>query len=109
MDAAAMYVVRFWVDPKGHAQVFAWLDGGHNAEVVAQPGFLFVRRVKLEQKSEDGWDSYVMVYGLESRAALDAYFNNKPLAEKFNRERAPFQHYLRMDRSWGSVDMAIDH
>ncbi len=109
MDAPVMYVVRFWVDPQGHAALFAWLDGGHNAEVVAQPGFRFVKRLKLEQKGEDGWDGYMMIYGLDSRAALDAYFANTALAEKFKLERAAFVQYLRTDRAWGTVEMSLEH
>ena len=34
-------VVRFWVAPEAEAQVRAWLEGGHVAEVVSQPGFLW--------------------------------------------------------------------
>lgn len=107
MDAPMMYVVRFWVDPKGHDAVFAWLDGGHCAEVVAQPGFRFVKRIKLDQQGDDGWDSYFMLYGLDSRAALDTYFANQALAEKFTQERAPIAGYLRMERSWGSVESTL--
>jgi hypothetical protein len=109
MDAPVMYVVRFWVAPEGQQALFAWLDGGHNAEVVAQPGFLFVKRLKLEQKSDDGWDSYMMIYGLESRQALEDYFANTELAEKFKRERAPFIEHLRMDRAWGAVELSLAH
>ena len=109
MDAPVMYVVRFWVAPEGRQEVFAWLDGGHNAEVVAQPGFRFVKRLKLDQKGDDGWDSYMMIYGLESRQALDDYFANTVLAEKFKGERAPFAECLRMERAWGEVEMGLVH
>ena len=109
LDAPVMYVVRFWVDPKGSKEVFDWLDGGHNHEVVAEPGYAFLERLKLEQKSDDGWDCYLNIYGLESRAALDAYFANKRLHEKFARERAPLEKYLRIDRAWGSVDLSLKH
>lgn len=108
MDAPVMYIVRFWVAPTGHEEVFAWLDGAHGAEVLSQPGFLFIKRVKLEQKSDDGWAAYCVLYGLESREALDNYFANKPLHDKFAMERAPFMRHLRMDRSWGTVESAMD-
>ena len=108
MNAPVMYIARFWIAPAGRDQLFAWLDGEHTAEVVSQPGFLFFRRVKLEQKSEDGWDSYMMVYGLESQQALDNYFADKALHDKFARQRAPFIQHLRMERAWGKVDAAID-
>ena len=109
MDAPVMYVVRFWVAPAGQQQVFAWLDGGHCADVVAQPGFLFVKRIKLEQPGDDGWDSYFMLYGLQSRQALEDYFGNTALAERFAQERAPFMQYLRMERAWGSVESTLAH
>jgi hypothetical protein len=40
MDAPYFYIVKFWVHPDGHKSVLDWLDRGHMAEVVAQPGFL---------------------------------------------------------------------
>ena len=109
MDAPVMYVVRFWVAPAGQQQVFAWLDGGHCAEVVAQPGFRFVKRVKLVQQSDDGWDSYFMMYGLDSMQALEDYFGNKEVADRFTREREPFIKHMRMERSWGTVESTITH
>lgn len=109
MDAPVMYGSKFWVSPEGHQQVFAWLDGGHCAEVVAQPGFLFTKRLKLEQAGDDGWACYMMLYGLESRQALDDYFANKALHEKFTQQRAPFNHHLRMERFWGNVESSLTH
>ena len=107
MDAPVMYVVKFWVSPYGHKQVFDWLDGGHCAEVIAQPGFLFFKRLKLEQNSDDGWASYMMLYGLQSRQALEDYFGNTALHAKFTAQRAPFVHHLRMDRAWGAVEVSL--
>ena len=107
MGAPVLYAVRFWVSPEGLAQVLAWLDGGHNAEVVAQPGFLFANRIKLEQQGDDGWSSYLMLYGLESRQALDDYFANTALHEKFTQQRAPFIQHLRMDRAWGALESSL--
>lgn len=107
MNAPVMYVVRFWVAPAGHDELFAWLDGGHCAEVLAQPGFLFVKRLKLEQRGDDGWDSYLMLYGLESRQALEDYFANAALHEKFNQQRAKFSQHLRMDRAWGALESSL--
>ncbi len=107
MEAPVMYVVRFWVNPAGHREVFEWLDGGHAAEVISQPGFLFFKRIKLDQKGDEGWDSYLMLYGLESRIALDNYFANAALHVKFNQQRAPFIQHLRMDRAWGDLESAL--
>lgn len=107
MDAPVLYLVKFWVSPEGHRPLMDWLEGGHNAEVLAQPGFRFFQRVKLEQDAEDGWLAYAMIYGVESREALEAYFNDTALAAKFAAERAPFAQHLRMDRAWGRVERTL--
>ena len=106
MDAPFLYIVRFWVSPAGLATVMGWLENGHMAEVVRQPGFLWVRRVRLAADASDGWSAHMMIYGLESEAALQAYFAS-PAPAKFALERKPFEHHLRMERDWGKVDYRI--
>jgi hypothetical protein len=76
MDAPFVYVVKFWVHPDGAGAIMHWLDSKHSAEVVAQPGFRWLRRVKLDEKAADNWDAYMMIYGLESREALMRYFES---------------------------------
>jgi hypothetical protein len=95
-------VVRFWVAPEAEAQVLAWLEGGHVAEVVSQPGFLWCKRITLQPK--DGWPGYSMIYGIASRAAFEAYNGNAKLMAKFAAERAPFADRMRIDRFFGEVD-----
>jgi hypothetical protein len=99
-------VVRFWVAPEAEEAVLGWLEGGHVAEVVEQPGFLWCKRLKLEPK--DGWRGYSMIYGIESRVAFDAYNGNRQLMAKFAAERAPFEARMRIDRFFGEVDYAIE-
>jgi hypothetical protein len=98
-------VVRFWVAPEARAQVLGWLEGGHAAEVVAQRGFLWCKRIRVEAR--DGWDGYAMIYGIESRAAFEAYSANQPLMAKFAAERAPFEGKLRIERFFGEVDYSV--
>lgn len=98
-------VVRFWVAPQAEAQMLGWLEGGHVAEVVGQPGFLWCKRLRLEPK--DGWNGYAMIYAIESRAAFEAYNGNAPLMARFAAERAPFEQHLRIDRFFGEVDYAV--
>lgn len=99
-DARFLLMVRFTVEPQALAQVLAWLDGGHMAEVAGQPGFLWCKRVRL-----DG-GGFVMIYGIESRAAFDAYEANAELKARFARERAPFEKFMRIERITGEVEAA---
>jgi hypothetical protein len=99
-------VVRFWVAPQAEAQVMRWLEGGHVAEVVGQPGFLWCKRLRLEPK--DGWNGYAMLYGIESRAAFETYNNNKKLMAKFAAERAQFETFMKIERFFGEVDFSVE-
>ena len=103
LDAAYYYIVRYWIAPAGEARVMAWLDGGHIAEVVSQPGFLWARRIRLEEADSLGWRAFANIYGLESKAALDAYLAD-PVRARFAREQAPFAGLMRVARSRGDVE-----
>jgi hypothetical protein len=48
----------------------------------------------------------MMIYGLESKAALQRYVDG-PAPARFARERKPFEHHLRMERTSGAVDARI--
>jgi hypothetical protein len=102
-QARFFLVVRFRIAPEAEAQVLGWLEGGHAAEVLAQPGFLWCRRLRLAEKG-----AYAMLYGIESRAAFEAYEADAALKEKFARERAPFEKHMRIERFTGEVDLALD-
>jgi hypothetical protein len=106
MDSPFVYVVKFWISPQGADQVLHWLDSKHTAEVVAQPGFQSVRRVRLEEQAADGWQPYMMIYGLESRDALMRYFESDA-PKRYAEERKPFEQHLRTERGWGDIDFRI--
>jgi hypothetical protein len=55
MAAETLYCVRFWVSPEGREAVMQWLDGHHMQDVVSQPGFRWMKRLKLAQDADDGW------------------------------------------------------
>ena len=101
-DARYFLMVKFTVETPHEPEVLRWLDGGHAAEVAAQPGFLWCKRLKLDQ------GGFVMLYGIESRAAFDAYESNKALKAKFAKERAPFEKYMRIERLCGEVERAYE-
>ena len=97
-DASFFLVVRLSVEPHAEAQLLRWLDGGHVAEVLRQPGFLWCRRLRL------GEHEFAMLYGIESRAAFQAYEANAALKAKFARERAPFEKHMRIERFCGEAE-----
>ena len=97
-DARYFLVVRFAIEPHAVADVMRWLDGGHVAEVLRQNGFLWCKRLRL------GEHEFAMLYGIESRAAFEAYEANAALKAKFARERAPFEKHMRIERFAGEVD-----
>ena len=99
-EARFFLVVRFAIEPGAEARVLAWLDGGHAAEVLRQPGFLWSRRLRL------GAHEFAMIYGIESRAAFESYEANAELKAKFARERAPFEKHMRIERFCGEVEAA---
>ena len=96
-DAKFFLTVRFSIEPQAERQVLAWLDGGHVAEVLRQPGFLWCRRLRL------GEHQFAMIYGIESRAAFESYEANGELKARFARERAPFEKHMKIERFAGEV------
>jgi antibiotic biosynthesis monooxygenase (ABM) superfamily enzyme len=105
-DAPVLYCVRVWVSPHGGERYLDWLEHKHMAEVIREPGFLWARRCRLEQTDERGWQGYLLVYGLDSRAALEAYLQS-PARERFWRELEPFDAVHRAERFWGTVDFTV--
>ena len=99
-DARFFLVVRFTVEPHAEAELLRWLDGGHVSEVLRQKGFLWCKRLRL------GAHEFAMLYGIESRAAFEAYESNAALKAKFARERAPFEKHMRIERFCGEVEAA---
>jgi len=106
-EAKFFLVVRFWIAPGGEPQVMRWLEGGHMAEVLHQPGFLWVRRLRIAEPDATCWSAHAMLYGIDSRASYERYLANQSLHTRFAREREPFATKLRIERFAGDVDFAL--
>jgi len=106
MDAPVLYCVKAWVSPDGGERWLRWLEQKHMAEVIAEPGFLWARRCRLEQRDEKGWTGWLLVYGLDSRDALERYLRS-PARERFWRELEPMNDVHRAERFWGTVDFEV--
>ena len=106
MNAPVLYMVKAWVSPHGGDRWLRWLEEKHMAEVIAEPGFLWAKRCRLEQRDEKGWAGYLLVYGLESRDALERYLHS-PARERFWRELEPMNDVHRAERFYGEVDFEL--
>ena len=107
MDAPVLYMVRAWVSPSGGEGYLRWLETKHMAEVIKEPGFLWARKCRLEQTDDKGWQGYLLIYGLASRAALDAYLQS-PARARFWKELEPLNDVHHAERFYGSVDFELD-
>ena len=107
MNAPVLYMVRAWVAPDGGERYLQWLERKHMAEVIKEPGFLWARKCRLEQIDDQGWQGYLLIYGLQSRAALEAYLKS-PARERFWKELEPLNAVHRAERFFGSVDFELD-
>lgn len=109
MNAPAIYLVKFWIKPGAQERVLAWLDGGHLQDVVAQPGFLWARRIEFAEPDTEGWPAHAMIYGLTSLEALDAYFkSDAPARYAKERRELDLDPLLKMDRNWGKTVVSVD-
>jgi hypothetical protein len=106
MDAAVLYMVKAWVSPDGGERWLRWLEEKHMAEVIREPGFLWAKRCRLEQTDEHGWTGWLLIYGLESRAALEGYLRSAA-RERFWRELEPLNDVHRAERFYGTIDFAL--
>ena len=101
-----LYMVKNCVDP-AHAERFLhWMEHKHMPDVLALPGVLWGRKVALEQKDEHGWDCHLLIYGFESRAALEAYLQGDA-RKGFWEELKAFDDIHHGERVFGTIDFSI--
>jgi antibiotic biosynthesis monooxygenase (ABM) superfamily enzyme len=107
MIAPVLYMVRAWVSPDGGDRYLRWLEQKHMAEVIKEPGFLWARKCRLEQTDDKGWQGHLLIYGLASRAALEAYLQS-PARDRFWKELEPLNDVHYAERFYGTVDFELD-
>ena len=108
MGSAYFYITRYWIAPGGEARVLGWLDGGHTAEVAAQPGFLSARRLRLHEVDSLGWQAFTTIYRTEAKTAVETYLKS-PARERFAREQTAFADVLYAERSRGAGEHEVSH
>jgi antibiotic biosynthesis monooxygenase (ABM) superfamily enzyme len=106
VGAGILYMVRSWVDPEKGQPYLDWLETKHMVEVCAEPGFLWARKVELDQKDCSGWNGYLLLYGLADREALDAYLKS-PARQRFWKELEAFEEIHYSERFYGKADFAV--
>ena len=106
-EAPVMYLTRYWLSPDGGKTFLKWLEEIHIADVLAQPGVLWARKIALDQADEQHWTSILIVYGFQSRDELNNYLSSQTRAD-FWREIEVFEEVQRSERIWGEVDFILD-
>ncbi len=101
-----LYMVKNYVDPVFEGPFLHWMETKHMPDVLALPGVLWGRKVALEQKDERGWDCHLLIYGFESRAALDAYLKGDA-RKGFWEELKAFDDIHSGERFFGAVDFSV--
>src|SRR5437016_14595352 len=100
-------MLRAWARPARGERYFRWLEEKHMAEVARDTGYLVSQRCRLEHGDERGWLGYLLIYGLESREALERYLAS-PARERFCRELEPLGDVQRAERFYGTVDLRLE-
>ncbi len=105
-DCPFLYSLLLEVDPDRGGPYLRWLDGGHIAEVVSFPGIRWARRIKLQEAAADGWNRYLVIYGLESSEVL-AHYRASDLFKSFAGEVETYAGLFRVQRFFGEVDFRV--
>ena len=101
-----LYMVKNCVDPADAARFLHWMENKHMPDVLALPGVLWGRKVALEEKDERGWDCHLLIYGFESRDALEAYLTGDA-RKGFWEELKAFEDIHDGERFFGTIDFSV--
>ncbi len=102
-----LYHVVVEVDPVRGKEYLKWLSSKHIQEVITHPGFMWARRVSLDEPAEDGWKRFMIVYGINSRDDFLTY-RESDLFRGFQKELKQFEEVYRIIRYFGPVDLVLD-
>lgn len=105
--APFLYYVQLDVDPKKGQEFLEWLSAKHIQEVVYNPGFMWARRVPLDEPAADGWKRFMVVYGINSREEYQAYQEGDNF-KRYKEECKQFEGVFRVQRFFGQVDLVLD-
>lgn len=102
-----LYYILLDVDPKNGEPFMRWLSSKHIQEVANNPGFLWARRVPLDEPAEDGWKRLMIVYGINSREEYQAYNGGEAFLQ-YKEECKQFDGMYRVQRFFGQVDLVLE-
>ncbi len=95
-----LYAVKVEVDPIDEQVWDEWNTKQHIPDVLMQPGFIRATKYKLDAQTE--WPQYLIIYELDSRAALDNYLKGDAVI------RLRADHYQRFGSSTRLSRMLLD-
>jgi Domain of unknown function (DUF4286) len=104
-DAPYIYLVFVEADPKRGKPYLEWLDQKHIDAVLGDPAFLWARKIKLMRPADDGWDRYVVIYGVRSFEDFQKY-RQSPLFLGLASELQKFQGTFRVNRFIGETTLS---
>jgi len=105
--APFLYYVMLDVHPKKGQPFLKWLSDKLILNVLEHPGFLWARRVALEESAEDGWKKLILVYAVNNREDYLAY-KNSDLFGRVKEDLKQFEGQYRVQRFFGQVDVFFD-
>lgn len=97
-----IYCLLIEVDPSNGQPYLGWLLGGHIEVVAKNPGFLSGRITEFNEPANDGWLRYMVVYEVESKAALEAYWQSDTF-KGYGEEAKEFAGTFRITRLSGET------
>lgn len=105
--APFLYFALVDIDPKKGEEFYRWLSSVHIKDVIGNPGFLWARRIPLDQTAEDGWKRVIVMYGINTREEYLVYRESEAF-KRYQEELKQFAGVYRTQRLFGQVDLAFD-